>query len=142
MATPFSVLYQKFLNKITDYDLNSLPQVNLESIMFGFLESSIPRFRKCKNNLNDYDKTLQQFNSDLSIDEIEIMANWMKYQWLDQQVMRIELLKQSLSSKDFSMYSQANHLDKVTLLKEQIYVETNQMIVDYSYDFGQLDQLR
>jgi hypothetical protein len=140
--TSFQAVFQRFLNKITDSDLASLPTQNVESIMSDFLQSSLVRFRKCKKDLNSFDLTTMTFNVDLTLDEIEILANWMKYEWLEQQINRIELLRQSLSSKDFAMYSQANHLDKMLLLKQQIYTETNQMITDYTYDFGALDELR
>lgn len=142
MATPFSSLFEAFLNKITDYDFVSLPTENVESIMTNYLKSSIVRFRKCQKDINDFDEDLQQFNIDLSLDEIEILTNWMKYYWIDQQINRVELYRQSLSSKDFAMYSQANHLDKMNMIRKELYLEINQMITDYSYDFGELDELR
>jgi hypothetical protein len=142
MSTSFEIIFQRFLNKVTDSDLASLLPDTLDSILTDYLRSSITRFRKCQKDLNDFDLDLQQFNVDLNLDEIEILANWMKYEWLEQQINRIELLRQSLSSKDYAMYSQANHLDKMLLLKQQIYTETNQMITDYTYNFGKLDDLR
>lgn len=140
--TSFDTIFQRFLNKITDSDLNSLTTDTLDSVLTDYLMSSITHFRKCQQDLNNYDLTAKTFNIDLSSDEIEILANWMVYEWANQLVNRIELLRQSLSSKDYAMYSQANHLDKMLVLKQQIYVSTNQMIVDYSYDFGKLDDLR
>lgn len=142
MTTPFSDVFDQFLSKITDSQLLSIPQVDLEGIMTNYLKSSITRFRKCKQNLNDYDLVLQQFNITLTIDEIEILSNWMTYEYLNQNVLRIELLKQSLSSKDYAQYSQANHLDKLILLRHDIYMTTNQMITDYGYDFGQIGLLQ
>lgn len=142
MSTSFEDVYQTFLNKITDSDLANLPTENLDSIMTNYLKSSIVRFRKCQKDLNQYDFTTMQFNVDLYLDEIEILANWMVYGWLDQQINRLELLRQSVSSKDFAMYSQAAHLDKMLTLKRNLYVETNQMITDYTYDFGKVDELR
>jgi hypothetical protein len=142
MSTSFSNIKKRFFNKITDPDLASLLPDTIDSIVNEFLISATTRFQKCKKDINDYDLTLQQFNVDLNQVEVEILANWMTYEWTNQQTLRAELLKQSLSSKDYSMYSQANHLDKMLLLKQQIYNETNQMITDYSYDFGKVDELR
>lgn len=142
MSTSFDIIKKRFLNKITDPDLASLLPDTIDSILAEFLESAIVRFQKCYKDINDYDTTLQQFNVDLNQVEIEILANWMVYEWTNQHTMRAELLQQSMSSKDYTMYSQANHLDKMLLLKQQLYVETNQMILDYSYDFGSVDDLR
>jgi hypothetical protein len=141
MATPFSKVFQRFLNKITDSDLASLPTGNLESIMTDFLQSSIVRFRKCKQNIKDFDLVLQQFNIELSMEEIEILANWMKYEWLNQQVNRIELLKQSLSSKDYAMYSQANHLNALLALRDVTIKDVYTLMKYYSYDNNDLSGL-
>lgn len=141
MATSFETVFQGFLNKITDSDLASLPQTNLESIMTTYLKSSIVRFRKCKNNLQDYDETLKQFNVNLSLTEIEILANWMKFEWLNQQINRIELLRQSLSSKDYAMYSQANHLNSLISLREVISKDVLNLMKYYSYDNNDLSEL-
>ena len=140
--TSFDVVFQRFLNKITDPDLTSLLPNTLDSILTDFLQSAIVHFRKCQKDLNNFDLNLKTFNIDLSLDEIEILSSLMVIEWTNQQIHRTELLRQSLSSKDYAMYSQANHLDKMLLLRKQLYTETNQMIVDYTYNFGKLDDLK
>jgi hypothetical protein len=141
MATPFQTVFQRFLNKITDSDLAALPQTNLESIMTDYLQSSIVRFRKCKQNLENYNLTSMQFNIDLTLTEIEILAFWMKFEWLDQQINRIELLRQSLSSKDYAMYSQANHLNSLISLREITSTDVYKLMKYYSYDNNDLTGL-
>jgi hypothetical protein len=133
MATPFSDVFKKFLNKITDSQLLSLPNDNLESIMTDYMESAIIRFRNCKQNLQDYDETNQQFNITLTLEEIEILTLWMLYEYHNQNIMRIELLKQSLSSKDYQQYSQANHLNALLSLQMTLKDDANKMMKDYSY---------
>jgi hypothetical protein len=142
MATSFEIIFKRFFNKVTDPDLASLLPDTIDSIITEFLKSATTHFQKCYQDINDFDETLQQFNVDLNQVEIEILASWMIYEWTGQQVYTASLWKQSLSSKDYAMYSQANHLDKVKDLRQQLYNETNQMITDYTYDFGKLDELR
>lgn len=142
MATSFSLVIKRFLNKINDPDLLSILPENLDSILTDFLISATVRFPQCKKDLNDMDIDAQQFNVDLNNTEIEIISKWMVFEWIDQQINRVELFRQSLSSKDYAMYSQANHLDKMLLLRQQLYSETNQMVTDYSYHYGNVDGLR
>lgn len=142
MATPFSTVFQRFLNKITDSQLASLPTANLESIMTDYLQSSIVRFRKCKQDIKTFDLTNQQFNVDLSLEEIEILSLWMVYEYHNQNIMRIELLKQSLSNKDYAMYSQANHLDSLMSLRNAISSDAYKMMNFYSYDNNDLTGLK
>lgn len=142
MATPFSDVFKKFLNKITDPQLLSLPNDNLESIMTDYMESGITRFRKCKQNLKDYDETNQQFNITLTLEEIEILTLWMLYEYHNQNIMRIELLKQSLSSKDYQQYSQANHLNALLSLRMTLQEDVNKMMKYYTYDNNDLTGLK
>jgi hypothetical protein len=141
MATPFDSIFQRFLNKVTDSQLASLPTENLESIMTEFLQSAIVRFRKCKQDLKNFDLNTQQFNADLTLEEIEILSLWMVYEWLNQQINRIELLKQSLSSKDYAMYSQANHLQALTSLRQITQNDVYTLMKYYSYDNNDLTGL-
>jgi hypothetical protein len=139
--TSFDTVFKRFLNKVTDSDLASLLPDTIDSIMITFLQSAIVRFRKCKQNLEDYDLVLKQFNVDLTLTEIEILSNWMKLEWLDQQVNRIELLRQSLSSKDYAMYSQANHLSSLISLRDSTLRDVQTLMKYYSYDNNDLTEL-
>lgn len=139
--TPFSTVFQRFLNKVTDQNLASLPSENLESIMTDYLQSSVVRFRKCKQDIKNIDITNQQFNVNLTLEEIEILANWMVYEWTNQQVYKVELLRQSLSSKDYAMYSQANHLQALLSLRESTKKDVHSLMSYYSYDNSDLTGL-
>lgn len=142
MATPFSNVFKRFLNKITDSQLLSIPTDNLDSIMTTFLESAIVRFRNCKHNLNDFDEDLQQFNSDLTLEETEILSLFMLFEYLNQNIMRIELIKQSLSSKDYAQYSQAAHLNALLSLSDKLNADANRMLKYYSYNSNDLTGLK
>lgn len=74
MATPYQTVYDRALQKYTDYDLVTLPDVELTEMLHGWLLSAIAKFRQCKNDLKDRDDELAQFNSDLEDEEIEILA--------------------------------------------------------------------
>jgi hypothetical protein len=141
MATSFQVVYQRFLNKITDSNLASLPTTNLESIMLDYLQSSIVRFRKCKQDIKNIDIDSQQFNVDLNLDEIEILASWMVYHWTIPQINSLELLRQRMSLKDFASTSQANHLQALLALRDVTSKDVYTLMKYYSYDNNDLTGL-
>ena len=59
------------------------------------------------------------FNTDLTSEEINILAILMMCAWLQRQVTSIENIRMKYSGADFKMTSQANHLAKIlSLLKE------------------------
>ena len=59
------------------------------------------------------------FNSELTSEEINILALLMKQSWVQRQVTSIENTRMKYSGSDFKMTSQANHLSKLlNLLSE------------------------
>lgn len=60
-----------------------------------------------------------RFNTELSPEEINILALLMKQGWVQRQVTSIENTRQKYSGSDFKMTSQANHLSKLMSLLEE-----------------------
>lgn len=116
MGTYFEDVFDSFLSKITTYDeYLSLTEDELDTELKMLLKSALARFVNKKNLIADYD--MDCFNRTLDELEIEILAYGMVVSWLTPKINNIELLKQSLSSKDFNFYSQANHLKELRDLK-------------------------
>ncbi len=140
MATPYEDIFGVFIGKISDYNLGNLDQADLEEILIQFLRSAIVRFENCKQDLSDRNDALQQFTDDLTEQEIEILACYMIVQWLSPLINSIELLKQSLSSRDYRIYSQANHLKEMRELRDDSTIEAQRLKTAYSYsgDFSDL----
>ena len=60
-----------------------------------------------------------RFNSELTNEEINILALLMKQGWVQRQVTSIENTRMKYSGSDFKMTSQANHLSKLLALLEE-----------------------
>ena len=74
------------------------------------------------NELSEIPKVLVErsyFNADLSEEEINILAIFMKQDWVQRQVTSIENTRMKYSGSDFKMTSQANHLSKLLSLLEE-----------------------
>jgi hypothetical protein len=128
--TPLSEVYQTFLSKISDYTYLNIPPSEVEIDLFGYLKSAIAKFYRCKNDL-----TIQtnSFASILTPFEIEILVTLMTAEYLKPQILTSEIIKQSLSDKDFKVYSQANHLQQLNLTFRMLRTEANKMITEYGY---------
>lgn len=134
MATPYSEVYAAFLRRISDTDLLQLSQEELSSVLKSFLKGAITQFSKCKQDLSLRDDNLEQFDIDLTDREIEILGALMVVEWLRPTINTSYLLKQTLSTKDFKIYSQANHLDELIKLKKEAEEDAERMIMGYLYD--------
>ena len=128
--TNLSVLNKKFLAKITDYRLLQLNDEEIEEELMDYFDTARALFYKCKNDLTVVDGIIQ---SDLTSFEIEVLVSLMLVEHITPQLLSSENLKQSLSDKDFKIYSQANQLREIRLLLENLERKSNKMITQYTF---------
>lgn len=140
MATTYEEVYTVFQSLLKDPIFNGLAAV--DDLSKQYLLNSIPKFRKCLQDLDDRDDDTDAFNIDLTLDEKQILGNIMIVEYLSPQIVSIENLKQGVSSKDFIRTSQAAFLEKLLLLEEKRNKKISKMIVDYTYSFSNLSTLR
>lgn len=138
MTTPFDSIYPQFLSQVTDYELATMDEIALEENLQLWLLGAIGFFSNCKHDLSDFDLVTQQFNSDLNHMEKQILAKFMVIVYLDTHLVKEDLMKQSLNSKDYRMYSPANQIRALIDLKSQINSEANTLMSRYSYNIHKL----
>ena len=128
MATPLQNVYDAFLSKIEadDWMLTEAYDIVSEDWRM-ILDSAIVQFRYPRVSL-DYDKDSATFNEDLSNDEIQVIANLMKLEWVRRCIATWDNIRQLYSDKDFS---QANFLDKLNKTGEQVRDECRLLLDRY-----------
>ena len=117
--TPFEDIYKSFLSKITDDMYMELDEVQTNNMLFELLENAIPFFEFPRQDMYDFDTTLQSYNIELTSEEINILATYMVVCWVGQQLATVENTRMKYSGSDFKFTSQANHMAKLISLKEQ-----------------------
>lgn len=119
MATTFETIINRFLGKITDdLYLELTPEDTIRDAK-QFLIDAIPYFEFPRFALYDYNEELEEYNIDLTQEEINIFALLMKTAWLDRQINSIEVTRMKYSGADFKLTSQANHLAKLLQAKSE-----------------------
>lgn len=136
MATSYEEIYDRATRRLTDFDLASMSDVDLEDTLRGFLASAISQFRKCKNDLSDRDDELRRFNTDLLDIEKEILAILMTRAWLQPQLNSILLTAQVFSDKEQKFYSQSAHVAELRALDEALKIEAQKLSRDYTFNYG------
>jgi hypothetical protein len=119
MSTPFEKVYKSFLNRITDDMYLELTEEDTNKMLFELLETSLHWFEFPRVDIYDYDEVLEEFNIDLSPEEINIIAIYMVVAWVGQQLASIENTRMKYSGNDFKFTSQANHMAKLSQLKQK-----------------------
>ena len=119
MATPFKVIVNRFLGKITDDLYLELTYQDTMRDAVQILLDAIPYFEFPRFPLYDYNVVEEQYNCDLTVEEVNILALLMKTAWLDRQINSIEMTRMKYSGADFKLTSQANHLAKLLQAKSE-----------------------
>ena len=126
MGTPYEVVYNRFLQKISDYKLLSLPEEDVEAILYSYLVSAIAKTKQCQNDLGDRDEENKCFNPTLLDIEIEILALQMVCEWVEPQLNNVLYTKQ---------FAQANQLEKLQNLRDSAAMQARKLRRDYSYRY-------
>ena len=133
MATPYEVIYKRFLQKITDFNLSEIDDFTLDEMLDGWLKSAIVRTRACDSNLSKRDDDIQEFEDDLTDLEIELLALGMTKSWLDQYINSTENVLQFIGGKEEKYYSQANHIKELRDLRKDIELEMQKLHNYHTY---------
>lgn len=134
--TKLHEVYENFLSKISDYSFlaNNLTDEEINEELFGYFKTARTKFYRCNNSLELVDVLGEQaFTVELHPFEIEVLTMFMIIEYLKPQVLSSEVLKQSLSDKDFKIYSQANQIRELRLLYNTLKAEANKMVTEYTY---------
>lgn len=116
--TPFNIVYDAFFNLIADDFYLETTKEETERDLRGILMASLPLYEFPKRAFK-YVKVLDpitnedvdNFSTDLSLEEINIIAQNMVCVWYQRQINTIELTRQKVSGVDFKVSSQAMHLE-------------------------------
>lgn len=146
MATPFLKVYDAFLARITADEWTLEEELAIvERDWQELLKMAIARFKYPRVSLefeevsaaNTDDASPQlkiyQFQNDLTNAEIQVLATYMKHEWIKRCVASWEHIGQLYTSKDFSA---ANHLDKLNDMEKQVAIECEGAKDDYDKSRG------
>ena len=132
MATPFLKVYDAFLARITADEWTLEEELAIvERDWQELLKMAIERFKYPRISLemeeleqseSDSPITVMQFKEDLTNAEIQMLALYMKHEWVKRCIASWENIRQLYVDSD---YSQANHLDKLNKLESQVALEVH-----------------
>ena len=110
--TPYAKVYEAFLARILEDEWENWLIDEAMKDWRQILDMAVPHFKFPRVDLSQTD---EGFSGDLTAAEIQIIANFMKVEWLNRCIMTWENVKPLYTEKDFS---QANWLDKLDKMLE------------------------
>ena len=108
--TPYTKVYEAFLARILEDEWENWQVEEAAADWRQLLDMAVPHFKFPRVSL---EQTEEGFSGDLGPQEIQILANFMKVEWLNRCIMTWENVKPLYVERDFS---QANLLDKLNAM--------------------------
>lgn len=106
VMTPYERVFNAFLAKILDDEWAHWEWEEVQIDLRELLEGGIPWFKFPRVDL---DRNDEGFYAELGPEEVQILATYMKCEWLNRTILSWENIKPFYDERDFS---QANLLDK------------------------------
>ena len=137
--TPLQAIYNSFLSKMLDDEWSSWAEVEVNEDLEQLLVGAIAHFKFPRVDL-----TIEgdHFVGELDVNEVQILANFMRCEWVDRTILTWENIKSLYSERDFS---QANLLDKLKAISENEWKKAEKLESNYyrsikgkPYDYSKL----
>ena len=131
--TSYCVIYDRFLNTTTDFDLAELDDHTLSEMLKGWLCSAVVKVRT-ESDLSARDDETEEFDADLSDLDIELLAMGMKLSWLDQRINSTEYTSLFVGGKEEKFYAPSAQLAELRALRADTLHEMQQLYTYNTYN--------
>lgn len=146
MSVSYNLFTAAFLGKVTEYDFLKLDDYDRNSMVDGYMKRACAQFNKiCKYDLVTGDDAVRELQTTIPDDEIDeivdIVSEGMLVQWMKPYFYRADNLENVLNTSDFSQYSPAELLYRLTNAYNTSKKDFMNMMREYSYNHGDLSDL-
>lgn len=135
-------IYDRAIFRFSDYDFMRMDIQSREDVLERYLMSTIGDLTVIIPDTMQHDKYEKEFAEDLDDEVIELLALGVDYYWFSSKVQNSELLRNSLSTKDFTYFSPANLMRELRNVRNDLKAEYKSAVTIYSYNHGDFDALK
>lgn len=143
--TSYDVVFANFKDKITDPDLLLFSNDLQVEMLISYMNKAISkcdRIVKPTVDLSLRDDVILEFQVDIPNDVMDILTEWMTVFWLEPYLNNMENLRNALSTKDFSVFSPANLLEKISNRYTSARKYARSITNEYSFIIADMKELK
>ncbi|MEY8365741.1 hypothetical protein AALA22_08875 [Anaerovoracaceae bacterium 41-7] len=133
MPTSYMTVYNRFLDKITDYFVFELSDEDTCNYCHRLMLSALANISSFNHEL-EIDEEAKCFTEELDNREIEYIACRMACEWVDPQINNTTLTRQYIGTKDEKFFAPSNLLKELKNLREDWVARTRKIRRDYTYE--------
>lgn len=146
MGVPYDVFTERFLDKVRSYDFIHLDEFDRTKMVDGYMKRACAQFNKiCKYDIITGDDMIRELSADIADEDLEeiadIISEGMLVQWMKPYVYKQENFENMLNTTDYSSYSPAELLYRISEAYKVCRTEFSNMMKEYSYNHGDLSDL-
>lgn len=134
MGTPYSIIIDRFLPTISEYAYLEVGDDEVYELVLPFLLSAATQFNDaCIFDLNARDNDNTMFLADLHDEEIDILSDFMRVEWLKQKLYNSDIQRNGMSTKDYTVFSPANLQAQIRETYKDAREEARARLYNYTY---------
>lgn len=147
MTVSYDMFTEAFLAKVTEYNFCHIEEHNRQALVDGYMKRACAKFSEvCVFDIANGDDDIREFDlvdaTDADVEEIvDIVSEGMVFQWIKQYYYAQRNLEVLLNTADFTSYSPAELLYRITNAYKTLKSTWENMIKEYSYRHGDLTVL-
>ena len=127
--TSYEIVYERFLNRVRDFNLVDLDDYTLDTMLLGWLKSAVVKVRTTQTiTFDDENECFKEYLPEL---DIELIAMGMTLAWLDQYINSTEWTSLFVGGKEEKFYSPSQQLTALHELRDSTLREMQQL---YTYN--------
>lgn len=145
MNTTYKEIFGYFKDNITDPDLLLFAKDIQNEILISIMDKAImkcSRVVKATVDLSLRSDDEMTFNVEIPIEIIDIITEWMTVVWLKPFVNNIENLRNSISTKEFKVFSPADLLGKIGTRYDKSIKDSRSLMNEYSFIVADMTRLK
>lgn len=142
--TEYYKIFNAFKDKISDPDLLLLARDLENGYLTALLNRALSRCQRAIKgavNLTDRCDELMVFSENLPDEVIDILSEWMTVCWLTPYVNNADNLRNELITKDFSVFSPADLLDRISVHYDRACRHAKSLTNEYSFTISPIGEL-
>lgn len=146
MSVSYDIFTEHFLDKVKEYDFIKLDEYDRTKLVDGYMKRACSQFNKiCKYDIVTGDDIVREIEADIDEADIEeiadIISEGMLVQWMKPLMYKHENYENILNTTDYSGYSPAELLHRISEAYKMCKREFSNMMKEYSYNHGDLSDL-
>lgn len=139
--TSFGDVFDIAIWKFRDRDLVEFNEADRDAILgVHLLSASSHALAVTGDSSFDIDYKRQSFKTELTNEQMDIVATGIAYEWYNRKVLNSETIRNRLSNKDYSNHSPGTLLEAMVKLRDQLKYEWDVKLIEYSMRYGDVSK--